>query len=73
MTAVNGNTVSISPALYVSYARSPLATRFSMGAKNAGVEDLQVYMNNTGFTTNFRMELRIPRAPSLKRGGKQKT
>lgn len=56
VTGVSGNTVSISPALYVDYNRTPLATRHSMGAKNAGVEDLQVYMNNTGYTANFRMD-----------------
>ncbi|HSI59919.1 MAG TPA: glycosyl hydrolase family 28-related protein [Ideonella sp.] len=54
--AVSGNTVSISPGLYVDYARTPLATRFTMGVKNAGVEDLQAYMNNTGYTANFRMD-----------------
>jgi Pectate lyase superfamily protein len=56
VTAVSGNTVSISPALYVDYNRTPLVTRLNAGAKNAGVEDLQVYMNNTGYTTNFQME-----------------
>jgi Pectate lyase superfamily protein len=56
VTSVSGTTVSISPGLYVGYARTPLATPITMAAKNAGVEDLQVYMNNTGFTANFRME-----------------
>ena len=56
VTGVSGNTVSISPALYVDYNRTPLATRLTMSAKNAGVEDLQVYMNNTGYTANFRMD-----------------
>ena len=55
VTSVSGNTVGISPGLYISYTGSPLATRFSMGAKYAGVEDLQVYMNNTGYTGNFYM------------------
>jgi len=54
--SVSGNTVTISPGLYVGYARTPLATPVRMAATNAGVEDLQVYMNNTGYTANFRME-----------------
>ena len=33
-----------------------LPTPFSAGAKYAGLEDLQVYMNNTGYTTNFHHE-----------------
>lgn len=56
VTSVNGTTVGISPGLYINYARTPLATPFTMGAKNAGVENLQVYMNNGGYTANFRME-----------------
>lgn len=56
VTSVSGNTVGISPGLYLTYARTPLATKFTMGAKNAGVEDLQVYMNNTGYTANFMMQ-----------------
>jgi hypothetical protein len=56
VTGVSGNTVTISPALYVDYHLSPLATRLTMGARNAGVEDLQVYMNNSGYTANFRMD-----------------
>ena len=56
VTGVNGNAVSVSPGLYVNYNLSPLATRLDMGAKNAGVEDLQVYMNNSGYTANFQME-----------------
>jgi len=53
---VSGNTVTISPALYIGYTRTPLATPVNMGATNAGVEDLQVYMNNSGFTSNFQMQ-----------------
>jgi len=56
VTGVSGNTVSITPALYLAYARTPLATPVNMGATNAGVESLQVYMNNTGFTSNFQMQ-----------------
>jgi hypothetical protein len=56
VVAVSGNTVGISPGLFVDYTRSPLATPVNVSARNAGVENLQVYMNNTGFTANFRME-----------------
>ncbi len=55
VTSVSGNSVGVSPGLYLTYSLTPLATSFSMGAKYAGVEDLQVYMNNTGFTGNFYM------------------
>ena len=54
VTSVNGTTIGISP-LYSAFRLTPLATRFSAGAKYAGVEDLQVYANNTGYTTNFLM------------------
>jgi Pectate lyase superfamily protein len=57
VTSVNGTSVGIAPPLYIAYraALSPLATPFSAGAKYAGLEDVQVYMNNTGYTTNFIM------------------
>ena len=57
VTSVNGTTIGIAPPLYIAYnaALSPLATPFSAGAKYAGVEDLQVYMNNTGYTSNIIM------------------
>jgi hypothetical protein len=53
VTSVSGNTIGVSPGLYISYTLTPLATSFSMGAKYAGVEDLQVYMNDTGYVANF--------------------
>jgi Pectate lyase superfamily protein len=56
VVGVSGNTVTISPGLYIGYTRTPLATPMAMGAVNAGVEDLQVYMTNSGYTANFRME-----------------
>ena len=56
VTAVEGHRVSIAPALYISYDRDPLATQIDPGATNTGVEDLQVFMNDTGFTANFLME-----------------
>lgn len=56
VTSVAGNTIGFTPALYSSYSHTPLATSISMGAKYAGVENLQVYANNTGYTTNFLMQ-----------------
>lgn len=54
--SVSGSTVGISPGLYVAYARTPHATPFT-ATKYAGVENLQVYANNTGATPNFAMSL----------------
>ena len=56
VTGVSGTTVTITPPLYLAYSRTPLATPVTMGATNAGVEDLQVYMNNSGYTANFLMQ-----------------
>ena len=55
VTHVNGSRVTISPALYKSYTYAPAAVPFSMSASFAGVEDLQVYSNNTGYASNFGM------------------
>lgn len=51
--SVSGSTVTISPGLYGAYTNSPIAVPFSMSESEAGVEDLQVYANNTGYTGNF--------------------
>ena len=57
VTSVSGNNIGISPGLYSNYSLSPLATPFAAGVKNAGVEDLQVYGNNTGYQTNFAITM----------------
>ncbi len=54
---VTGNSVTISPELYSEYSRAPIAVPFSMSAHNAGVEDLQVRANNTGYSANFQMAM----------------
>lgn len=54
VTTVSGTTIGVNPGLYVSYTLTPHATPFS-ATKYAGVENLQVYANNTGATTNFAM------------------
>jgi len=58
VTSVNGNKIGFSPSLYITYKDSllPLATPFTMGAKYAGAEDLQIYAaDSTGYGTNFSM------------------
>ncbi|MDR3727405.1 MAG: hypothetical protein P4K86_10220 [Terracidiphilus sp.] len=55
VTDVSGTTVTISPGLYSAYTNTPIAVPFRMAAAYAGVEDLQVYANNTGYQANFAM------------------
>jgi hypothetical protein len=55
VTSVSGNTIGITP-LYSAYTLSPLAVPFNAAAKYAGVEDLQVYANNTGYVETFLMD-----------------
>lgn len=57
VTGVSGKTVAISPGLYSAYSNTPLAVPFKMSAEHAGVEDLQVYANNTGYDANFGMSM----------------
>jgi hypothetical protein len=55
VTSVQGTTITISPGLYATYTNTPIAVPFSMSETYAGVEDLQVNANNTGYAANFRM------------------
>jgi len=55
VTGVSGNTVTIAPGLYSAYTNVPIALPFTMSASYAGVENLQVYANNTGYAANFGM------------------
>jgi hypothetical protein len=48
VTNVTGNAVTINPGLYRDYTNSPIAVPFTAAAKYAGVENLQIYDNNTG-------------------------
>jgi hypothetical protein len=57
VTAVSGNAVTIAPALYSAYSHEPVAVPFEMAASYAGVEDLQVRANNTGYATNFLLDM----------------
>jgi hypothetical protein len=52
VTSVNGTTIGINPPLYVSYTLAPLATPFTM-IKNAGLENLQIFANNTHSNGNY--------------------
>ncbi len=55
VTGVNGTTITISPGLYGAYTNTPIAVPFSMSETYAGLENLQVYANNTGYAANFGM------------------
>lgn len=55
VTAVDGNAVRIAPALYAEYTEEPFAVPFRMSATHAGVEDLQVYANQSGYDASFGM------------------
>lgn len=57
VTGVSGNSISIAPALYSAYTQAPLAVPFEMAASYAGVEDLQVHANNSGYGSNFSMKM----------------
>jgi hypothetical protein len=50
ITSVSGTTIGITPGLYRTYDKTPRATLWTAGAKYAGLENLQVYSNNTGYT-----------------------
>lgn len=53
VTGISGTTVAISPPLYTDYTLTPTAVPFTASVNHAGVENLQVYENNTGYTDNF--------------------
>jgi hypothetical protein len=55
VTGVAGTTVTISPPLYMDLTNSPQAFPFTVGAQNAGLESLQLRMNNTGYNANIAM------------------
>ena len=48
---------ALRPAVYSAYTHAPIAVPFEMAASYAGVEDLQVYANNTGYGSNFSMKM----------------
>jgi hypothetical protein len=50
---VNGTAITISPGLYSTYKNTTVAIPFSMSEGYAGVENLQVHANNSGYAANF--------------------
>jgi hypothetical protein len=55
VTGVSGTAITIFPGLYGAYTEKPIAVPFSMSESYAGVENLQVYANNTGYDASFGM------------------
>ena len=55
VTGVSGTTLTISPGLYGAYTNSPMVALIYGEEVYAGVENLQVYANNTGYAANFSM------------------
>jgi len=55
VTGVSGTTLTISPGLYGAYTNSPMVAQTYGETVYAGVENLQVYANNTGYSANFMM------------------
>ena len=57
VTSVDGLNVGITPPLYITYEAdlTPVACPFTAAAKYAGLEDLQLYANNTGYGANVLM------------------
>lgn len=55
ITNVSGTTITFSPPLYRDYTLTPQATPWTAGAQYSGLENLQTYANNTGYTTTVLM------------------
>ena len=53
--SVSGKTVTFFPGLYGAYSNNPLAIPFNMARSYSGVEDLQIYANNTGYAASIGM------------------
>lgn len=53
VTGVSGTRISFTPGLYSAYTNTPIGVPFYMSAVYAGVEDLQVFANNSGYAANF--------------------
>lgn len=55
ITSVSGTTIGIDPPLYTAYTLTPLANLFTMGGDHAGIENLQIFQNGTGYRDNVFM------------------
>jgi hypothetical protein len=51
--AVNGTTLTIDPPLYISYSNAPQVFPYSAGCTSAGLENLTISANNTGYNPNI--------------------
>jgi hypothetical protein len=57
VTGVSGSTVNFRPPLYFNYStQSPKAYRFNAGCVGGGLENLELYANNTGYWTMIQMQ-----------------
>ncbi|MGB6387210.1 MAG: glycosyl hydrolase family 28-related protein [Terriglobales bacterium] len=54
VSSVSGTTIGFTPALYSAYSQTPLVASMT-ATKYAGVENLQVYANNTGYVASFML------------------
>lgn len=55
--SISGTTIGISPGLYMAYPNSPLATPFKALGKYVGVENLQIYANDTGYSASTEINM----------------
>ncbi len=55
ITGISGTSITISPGLYRAYTNSPFAVPFTASVKFAGVENLQIYNNNTNHNQEISM------------------
>jgi hypothetical protein len=57
ITNINGTTVTFRPALYFDYSSySPRASYFTAGAISVGLENIELYANNTGYDPMIWMD-----------------
>ncbi|MBZ5723517.1 MAG: hypothetical protein LAP87_00830 [Acidobacteriia bacterium] len=57
VTSVSGTTIGITPGLYTDYSLTPQVVAFTASAKFAGLENLQLFANNTGYSANVLMSM----------------
>jgi hypothetical protein len=55
VTAINGNDVTFTPALYHNYTETPQAVTSAAGCEYAGLENLKIYATNSGYSMMTQM------------------
>lgn len=55
ITNITGTTISFDPPLFWNFTNSPQEVSIPCYATHAGLEDLQLYANNTGYNCNISM------------------